>query len=239
MLHPSRVAAEPVSPWRSAEVRDAAGAHALFTLAAVAAVFVPVGALGWRLCAVTVLYAALMLAVGFTRQPGFLPILKLVMPLSLFQVLPDWFLSAQLRVLEFPDTGGPRLGTVPLFMAGLWTVPLFVSVLCAKQVAARRQGGAALPALVGAAVATALFVGSEATLWAVPIWEARGVTQLAHVALYVIAPEALLGWATVAAWEATRARSLAHAIGAAALVSTLYTGALALSYFLLEGAARG
>jgi hypothetical protein len=220
--------------WLSGEVRDALAAHLVFTLAAVAAIIVPLGALGLRLSAVTVLYAALMLGVGFTRQPGFLSILRLVMPLSVFQVLPDWFLSAQLHVLDFADTGAPRVGTVPLFMAGLWTVPLFVAVLCAQQVAARRPEGSGLPALVGAAVATALFVGSEATLWAVPIWEARGVAQVAHVALYIIAPEALLGWATVVAWRETRTRSFAHALGAAALVSTLYTGAAALSHFLLE-----
>jgi hypothetical protein len=223
----------------NAEVRDALAVHALFTVAAVAAVFAPLGALGLRLCAVTALYAALMLGVAFTRQPGFVSILRLVMPLSVFQVLPDWFLSAQLHVLHFADTGAPRIGTVPVFMAGLWTVPLFLTVLCAQQVAARRPEGDGLAALVGAAVATALFVGSEATLWAVPIWEARGVTQVAHVALYVIAPEALLGWATVVAWRETRTRSFVRAVGAAALVSTLYTGALALAYFLLEGAARG
>jgi hypothetical protein len=50
----------------------------------------------------------------------------------------------------------------------------------------------------------------------------------------VLAPEALLGAATFIAFRATREKGLGSAIGAAAVVSMLYLGALATSYFFLE-----
>ena len=46
--------------------------------------------------------------------------------ISVFQIWPDWFLSAQLNVLVFPEDGSFKIGTVSGYMVGLWTIPLFI-----------------------------------------------------------------------------------------------------------------
>ena len=150
---------------------------------------------------------------------------------SVFQVAPDAFLAAVLGVLDFPETGGPRLGPVPLAMAGMWTIPLWIALFTARVATpdlARR-------AMVAAAVGGALFVGSEATLWAVPVWRAVGVTMAGPVALYVIVPEVLVGGVAYVAYVATRERAWPVRVSAAAGVSLVYLGALCVSYLVVEG----
>lgn len=211
-----------------------------FTLVGALAVLAPVGVLGVRLTALVLAYAVAMVAFTRTRRPEWWPVLRFVMALSAFQVLPDWFLSRVLGVLVFADTGGPRIDTVPAFMAGLWTVPFFFSVMTGRLVAARSGQGSSSPRAVGVSVGVglALFLLSEATLWALPMWEATGVATVLHVAVYVVPAEALLCWAVVAGAEATHDSRPARVVGVAALVALLYTGALAVSFLLLERVPR-
>jgi hypothetical protein len=201
-------------------------------------VSLPVAPLGWRITFLVILYAVMMVGASVYWQPDWLRILKLVMPLSVFQVLPDWFLSQELEILVFPQTGGPRVGTVPAFMAGLWTIPLFLCVFVAEEVARRLSSTEEtrwrVSVAVAAAVALVLFAASEASLWALPIWFAKGVSTVGPMAVYVVPPEVLLGAATFVAYRATRGRSWWMIVGSAGVVSTLYTGALALSYLLIE-----
>jgi hypothetical protein len=220
-----------------ASLRDALWLHLGFAAVAAAGVAAPVGPLGARLLGLVVGYGGALVALTATRRPEWRPLVRLLVPLSVFQVVPDWFLSQELEILVFPDTGGPRIGTLPAAMAGMWTIPLFLAVFGAEAWCARRQVPAddwRTPALVTAALALAIFGASEATLWALPLWYAKGVTQVGRVAVYVLAPEALLGAATFIAFRATREKGLGAAIGAAAVVSMLYLGALATSYFFLE-----
>jgi hypothetical protein len=67
-------------------------------------------------------------------------------------------------------------------------------------------GGADAGLVAGTAIGTALFVGSEATSWLVGAWEAVGVTEVAHVALYVVPAEILLSASIVVADRRTRDR---------------------------------
>jgi hypothetical protein len=152
-------------------------------------------------------------------------------PLSVFQLVPDAFLADVLGSIDFPDTGGPRIGPLPLAMAGMWTIPLWALLFAADRLGQGSQGRGAAWA---AALAGLVLVGSEATLWALPIWEAVGVQRIGPVATYVILPEVLLGAAAYGAFVATRDRSRAVQVVAAALVAVLYTGALATSYLFLE-----
>lgn len=157
---------------------------------------------------------------------------RFLLPLSILQILPDWFLSAQLGVLNFPETGAFYIGTVPAFMGGMWVIPLFLIVFVALQLEDQRDETSARWA--AALVSLAVFVGAEATLWAVPIWHAQNVTQLAGVALYLLIPEALLGLHTYLAYKAVHSANTGLRLAAAFIVMTLYTGGVALFYFLVE-----
>lgn len=53
---------------------------------------------------------------------------KFLVPLSILMVFPDWFLSAVLQTLVFPEDGFLKIGTVSGYMAGLWAIPLFICV---------------------------------------------------------------------------------------------------------------
>lgn len=148
-----------------------------------------------------------------------------LLPLSVFQVVPDWMLSQLLGILHFPDAGAPRLGTVPVYMAGMWVIPLFWVLW----IAGRSQLGAGVLALL-------IFGASE---WAAPLlrlWEPLNVQQTYGIANYVLLPEALLGWAAAFAFRQTLGQPYPLRVLAAAAVSTFYAGALVVSYFLLERA---
>ena len=88
----------------------------------------------------------------------------------------------------------------------------------------------------GALPALLVFAAAE---WAAPhfgVWRPLGVRTWQGVAHYVLLPELLLGWA--AAWayrEVGSAGVLMRLMGAAA-VSVFYTGALIVSYFLMQRA---
>ena len=148
-----------------------------------------------------------------------------LLPLSVFQVAPDWMLSQLLGILVFPDLGAPRLGSVPVYMAGLWVAPLFWAVWLGRR-----------SVWLVAALALAIFGGAEYFARPLHLWYAQGVREYGGVALYVLLPEALLGLATGYAYLRSRdAAGLARPF-IAALVSVFYSGALVMAYFLSERA---
>jgi len=155
-----------------------------------------------------------------------------VLPVSVLQVLPDWFLSAALGVLVFPEDGFPKIGTVSGYMAGLWTIPLFVVVLTGRAVEAR--AGVVAGAWTAALTALGVFWASEETLWRVPVWHARDVATVGHAAVYVLVPEAILGAAAYDAYRLAAGRHPSTKLLRAGTVTLVYTGALAVAYLLVE-----
>lgn len=201
--------------------------HALFGAAAAGAFhwFHP-PQLGQALLLIVLIYnLALPL---FARARGHYDALDLwlfLLPLSIFQLAPDWLLSQLLGILVFPDLGAPRLGTVPVYMAGLWVAPLFWAVWLGQR-----------SIWLVALIALLIFGGAEYFARPLHLWHAQGVREYMGVALYVLLPETLLGLATGYAFARSRdARGLARPL-IAAMVSVFYTGALVLAYFLGERA---
>lgn len=192
----------------------------------------PAPALGWRMIALVVGYNVALPLVGQRRgHADWVRLWAFLLPVSLCQVVPDAFLASVLGSLRFPDTGGPRLGPTPLAMAGMWVIPLWVCLFLAD----RQRGGLGRRAAWAAAFTGVALVGAEATLWAVPIWEAVGVQTVAHVALYVIVPEILLGAVAYLLYRLTMDQPVPVRLAAAVGVSLVYLGALAASYLLIEG----
>lgn len=192
---------------------------------------------GWRMATLVAVYLyALPTAARRLGHRDWIEAFRFLLPLSALQVLPDWFLAEVLGVLVFPDDGFPKIGAVSAYMAGLWTIPLFVAVRAGDAAAARRGPGAG--AAVSAAVALVVFGVSEETLWAVPVWHATGVATVGHTAVYVLVPEMLLG---ALAWDANRraaGRGLGARLALAVPVMLAYAGALAVSFLLVERVLR-
>ena len=207
--------------WTS--LRDVLVFHALFVLVALAVLVLLPGGAGRQLLALVLAYhIALVTLAKAVDRPDWLALWSFLLPLSVLQVLPDWYLASAAGVLEFPDTGAPAIGPVPVFMAGLWVVPLFPIVYTAQWVCHRRG---AFPALASAAVlSSVIFTLSEATLWQIPVWRAVGVAQTAHVAHYLLIPELALGPLAWLAFRHSRSHGLIQRLGAAAAVMLAYLG---------------
>ena len=181
---------------------------------------------GWGVLACAVAYnVALPLTARAVGRPDLVRLWAFLLPLSIFQLLPDWVLAETIGTIHFPDTGGPRVDDViPLAMCGMWVAPLFISLALAKDSAWRAAG-----------LALAIFTGSELAAPVLEIWEPTdAATQVAGVALYVLPAEAVLGAAAFLAFRWVGERARVEQVAVALGVATLYLGALVLGYFLID-----
>ncbi|KAA1376004.1 DUF6989 domain-containing protein [Aeromicrobium fastidiosum] len=216
----------PTSTDHGTDLVPLAVVHAGLLVAGGAALSLDRPAQGWGVLLTVIAYvAALQVAARRSGRPDLAALAAFLVPVSVFQVLPDWVLAGLVGTLRFPDTGGLRVDDViPVAMAGMWVAPLFIAVA----LAAGRPGRAAVLAVV-------VFLAAEIAAPMLGLWEPTGdTTRWAGVAIYVLPAEAALGWATAHAFRATRTSSVPTRIGAALAVSTFYLGALVLSFFLID-----
>ena len=200
------------------------------TVLAVGVLALPAPSLGVRVTAIVVAFHGALLALS-RWEPGWRSAWAVLAPLSVLMVLPDWFLSAELGTLEFPDTGAAFVGTVPVFMAGMWTMALFPLVLLGDAVESRHGLRAALAAVAVAGLA--LFWAAELAAPVVPLWEPVGVRLVGGVAAYVLPAEVVLA---VAAWLLVRGvdrRPRAQTVAGVVLLPFCYLGLLATGYQVL------
>lgn len=181
---------------------------------------------GWAVFALVVAYnVALPLVARAVGRRDWFALWAFLLPVSIFQILPDWILAELVGILSFPDTGGPRLDdAIQLAMGGMWVAPLFIALTLSR-------GRAGLAAVV----ALGVFFGSELLAPEIGLWEPVGDTERwAGIALYVLPAEAALGWAAATAFAIAGRSPLPRRVLAALAVSTFYTGALVLSHFLVD-----
>ncbi len=203
---------------------------------------------GWFVLALVVAFnIALPLTARAVGRDDWFAMWALLLPVSVFQIVPDWILADLIGTLRFPEIGGPRVDdSIHLAMGGMWVAPLFLALALTHA----RPGRAA-------AAAFGIFFGSELLAPTLELWEPAGDPfELAGIALSVLPAEAALGWAAAVAYGAERRnvavvpaerRNVAvtattsrrsavwpRRIALAAAVSTFYTGALVVSHFLID-----
>ncbi|MFW9955546.1 MAG: DUF6989 domain-containing protein [Candidatus Thorarchaeota archaeon] len=207
--------------------------HFVFAIptALILAIFQDV-AIGARLLVVVVLYNVLLPLWAYLRDhKEWLEVWIFVFPISLLMVFPDWFLALQLDVLSFPADGFPMIGAVPIYMAGLWAIPLFLIVYAGLLV---RSKGVPMTTLSILIMSLLLFVGSEATLWMLGSWYAHDVLMIGNVAIYIIIPELLLGLSTYIGYLITRKMGIVHRLVMAFIIMVMYIGNASFFYFIIE-----
>lgn len=179
--------------------------------------------LGEAIGAAATLYLGVLAAAAWLRSHhDLVDAWMFLVPLSAFQVLPDWMLVQQ-RLLAFPALGGPAIGPVPAYMAVLWVAPLLV-VIWLAEIARRRSE---VLGLCAAAVAScAVFAAAEWAGVRHGLWVPRNVQTWHGIAPYVLAAETVLGVAAWLAFTMVQARVLVLKVAAAAIVSAAYAGAL-------------
>jgi hypothetical protein len=155
-----------------------------------------------------------------------------LLPLSLFQVLPDALLVQQLGTLAFPTLGAQGFGPVPVYMAGLWVAPLLLVIWLAELA---HRVSAAAAALVAGVASLAVFGAAEwAAAHVLPLWRPRNVETWQGIALYVLPAEALLGLVAWYVFTQVRHRTLFMKAFGAVLVALFYTGALFASHLVFQ-----
>jgi hypothetical protein len=203
-----------------------------FAVFAAVVLAIPLGSLGWRvLFLVVIFYLGVVILARKTGDPLLWHAWVVLAPMSVLMVFPDWYLSAELGTLVFPDTGAPYIGTVPLFMAGMWTIAL-MPIVWVTTLVARRFGvvaGVGVAAVVGAV----FFWAAELVAPSIPLWEPVGVTMFAGVALYVLLPEMVLSAASFVLVVTAGRIPVAATYALVVLLPFTYTGMLVTSHQFL------
>lgn len=206
--------------------------HAAFAVVAVAVLLIGVPQTGVRVLALVVAYnIALPIYARRTEDDDLWVTWTVLAPMSVLMVLPDWFLSAELGTLRFPDTGAPYIGTMPAFMAGMWAVALIPLMMIGRAVEAKRSVTTAFAAVAMSGLA--LFIAAEKLAPSIPLWEPVGVTQVGGVAVYVLLPEVALCIASYELVRGARQRPVPLSIGGIVVIPFMYLGMLATGYQFL------
>jgi len=215
--------------------RDFVIIHLIFTVLcfAILNIQIPI-AIGIKLFILVISYNLLIPLVGLFRKYGeWVKLWVFVFFISLFQIFPDWFLSAQLNILVFPEDGLFKIGTVSGYMVGLWAIPLFI--LCFIGLKLKEVYSQFKALLVVGLIGMNIFMFSELTMWMLQSWYPQNVTLIFdHLAVYIIIPEIILTLSTFYYFEKTKNEHYIILIVAAFGIMLLYLGSVSFFYFLFE-----
>lgn len=205
--------------------------HVLYAILCAIILLVPLS-LGLRLSFLIVIYIITIPIISMVRgYSEWRTIWLFSLILSLFQFFPDWFLSAQLNILAFPDDNFIKIGSVSIYMAGLWTIPLFMIIFLGYRTDTRLNNNFYSYLIV--AIASLLIFGLSEQFLSIS-WHAQNVFMVSNIAIYIIIPEILLGITTYWMYLQTKEKFLLEKISGAFLIMILYLGNVSFFYFLLE-----
>jgi hypothetical protein len=116
-------------------------------------------------------------------------------------------------------------------MAGMWVIPLFLTLQIGKEIT--KKYGDTIGFLSAGMFAIILFSLSEEFCALIPIWYAKKVQMISHVAIYVIIPEGILGYSVLWMYEKVKGNIIMSLVGSF-LTSMIYTGSLVFFYYFIE-----
>ena len=218
----------------SKNIQDFLIIHLVFVAICVLVLLLPTAvSIGIKLFILVVIYNIVIPLFGYLRSHSeWINIWLFVFILSLFQVFPDWFLSAELNILVFPEDGFIKIGTVSLYMAGLWAIPLFLIVFIGSYL--QEKQSMLRVYLVVAFLSLIIFGLAEQTIWMLESWYAQNVIMIGHLALYIIIPEVILGITTFYGYTLILDKNHLLKIPVAFTIMLLYLGSAVFFYFLIE-----
>ena len=215
--------------------RDFIIVHLIFTGLCFAVLIIPIPiAIGIKLFILVASYNLLIPLVGLWRKYNeWVKLWVFVFLISLFQIWPDWFLSAQLNILVFPEDGLFKIGTVSGYMAGLWAIPLFL--ICFVGLKLKEKCSHFKTLIAVGLISLTIFALSEQSMWTLQSWYPQNVTLIFdHLAVYIIIPEVILGLSTFYYFEKTKNQHCITLIVSAFVIMLLYLGSVSFFYFLFE-----
>ena len=213
---------------------DALILHGLFSILCFITLILPLNiGIGVKLFFLVLVYNVVMAGYGIIRKNNeWFSLWLFCFILSLLQVFPDWIIADLLNAIVFPEDGLFKLGAVSAYMAGLWTIPMFMIIFISERIHERVSRKAAF--MSAAVTAFVIFFVSEQTVWLLPSWYAVNVKMIGYSAVYILVPEIILGLSAYRCWEEIKDRPQWIKVPAAFLVMLLYVGSVTFFYFLIE-----
>ena len=208
--------------------------HILFSLTCGIILSIPILQIGPKLFILVIIYNLLIPIIGFYRKhQDWIKIWSFSLLISIFQIFPDWFLSAELDILVFPEDGLFKIGTVSGYMIGLWAIPLFIIIFVGLKIQDKKSNS--LTYCTVAIISLLIFGISELSMWLLPSWYPQNVTLLfEHLAIYIIIPEIILGVSSYYLYIKFKESSLYCKILVAFTVMIIYMGNISFFFFLIE-----
>ncbi len=208
--------------------------HLVFVALCVVVLLIPIsGSNGIKLFILVVIYNIILPLFAYLRNhTEWINMWLFVFILSLFQIWPDLFLSAELDILVFPDDGFIKIGTVSLYMAGLWAIPLFIIVFIGTYF--QEKYSMLKVYLIVAVLSLIIFGLAEQTIWMLQSWYAQNVTMIGYMALYIVIPELILGVVALYGYNLIHNNNHFMKVPVAFVIMLLYLGSAVFFYFLIE-----
>lgn len=208
----------------------------VFTILVVVVLFSPfISVTGWKLSFLVGLFLlAMPIFIYSFHWEDAKPIFWFSFMASLFQIFPDWFLAEVLGVLVFPDEAKFSMGKVPFYMAGMWTIPFFISLVAARLLQSSINFLPIHLNILTGIIALLIFWISEETMHHIPVWYPQNVKLIGSSAIYVLPAEFFLGIYLSWVYEMSQGKPAMEKICLAGSVFIFYTGALSVSYLIVE-----
>lgn len=208
--------------------------HLIFGLISTIILIIPGIQIGWKLFMLVIIYNTGIFLFGYLNKYRiWQKIWFFCFLISIFQIFPDWFLSAELNILVFPEDGLFKIDTVSGYMIGLWSIPLFVIIYTGMSI--KERTNLVKSCIFVGMISLAIFGISEATIWMIGSWYAQNVFMLFnHLALYIIFPELILGLSSYLAFLYSQKKNIIYKIPLAFFIMLLYLGSCSFFYFLFE-----
>lgn len=218
------------------QIKDFILIHVIFAVLAVLTLLVPIptATVSGKMLVLVIIYNGLIVAEFYMKgYEDWKSIWIFALFLSLLMVFPDWYLAETLGALQFPDDGFPMIGgAIPIYMAGLWSIPFFIIVFIGKEVENRKSTKMAYGLV--SIITILIFVLAELTLVNLPSWSATVIGMTGNLAWYIIIPELFLGFSAFVCYNIVKDKKIWMVFIGAFTVMVLYIGSASFSYFLIE-----
>lgn len=182
---------------------------------------------------VAVFYISFVTLSYIRKYKKWINILQYLFPVSIFFIIPDWFLSDRLGVLAFPIKSNINIGTVPSYLIGMWSISLFL-LLYSSLTFYEKNKDIFKRNLLIIGLSFFIFILSDETLWQLSLWHYKDVKAYGHLPYFMLLPNLLIGLHVYYAYEFVSKKSIFYKILAAFLTMLIRFGLIAGSYYIVE-----
>ena len=211
------------------EYRDILILHAAFAALCIAVLMIPLGiSLGVRLFVLVFIYNLAVPGIGtLLGHEDWVDLQLFLLPLGFFILIAESLFCNQLGILQYPEDGFLKIGSVSAYMALMWVIPLFIIVFIGQQVKIHYSQMTSLTAV--AALSLLIFGVSEQIMWVLPV----GVWNVKRI-WYFLLPEMFLSISTYACYGVVQYKSILTKMSLAFVTMLFYFSNVVFFYFLVE-----